>query len=192
VAEWTISPEKMAEVPKALIADVRRVYALEIFKRVVERTPVDTGNARSNWLVSVGEQSDEYNPATVTKRKITRGKNKGVTVTKATPHQTFNKTMRAGDLGITFSGDDTIYIQNNTPYIRKLEYGGYPKNPKHGGKTRLIFNKNNEGRLISITGGDPKTINGFSRQAPAGMVGVTMAKAQQLFEKAVATVKGWK
>jgi hypothetical protein len=143
---------------------------------VVERTPVDSGNARSNWLVAIGEATDEYNPASVTKRNITRGKNKGKTVTKTKLHQTLGRTMKAGGLGITFSGDDTIVIFNNTPYIRKLEYGGYGKYDENG-------------NLIQPSNG-PKTINGFSRQAPQGMVGVTMAQAGQIFQAAVNAVKG--
>jgi len=42
------------------------------------------------------------------------------------------------------------WLSNNLPYIAKLEYGGYPDGPK--------------------------TIGGFSRQAPAGMVRVNFAR----------------
>ena len=45
---------------------------------------------------------------------------------------------------------DTAYITNGLPYIPTLEYGGY--------------------------GPGPKTVGGFSRQAPAGMVGITVAE----------------
>lgn len=60
------------------------------------------------------------------------------------------------------NGDDTIYISNNLPYITKLEYGGYSKNSKTG-----------------------KTVNGFSKQAPQGMVGKTLADRQSLMDKAL-------
>jgi hypothetical protein len=42
------------------------------------------------------------------------------------------------------------WLSNNLPYIEKLEYGGYPDGPN--------------------------TIGGFSKQAPAGMVRVNMAR----------------
>jgi hypothetical protein len=176
MAEWTIDPRDFVKGPIENIEEVRRIYAFGIFKRVVQRTPVDTGNARSNWLVSLNEPSDEYAPPAVTKRKITRGKNKGKTVTKTKAHQTLKRTMQAGGLGITFSGDDTIYIFNNTPYIRKLEYGGYGKYDENG-------------NLIQPSNG-PKTVNGFSRQATHGMVGVVLAQAERLFLAAVNAVKG--
>jgi hypothetical protein len=185
VAEWTIDPRVFAKSTIDNIEKVRRIYAFEIFKRVVQRTPVDTGNARSNWLVSLGEQTDEYNPAMVTKRKITRGKNKGKTATKVKLNQTLNRTMRAGGLGITFSGDDSIVIFNNTPYIRKLEYGGYPNPPKHGGKTKEYTRK--DGTKV---GGLPKTVGGYSLQAPHGIVGLVLAQAEQIFQKAINAVNG--
>lgn len=48
--------------------------------------------------------------------------------------------------------DETIYIQNNLPYIKALEYG-------------------------------------HSKQAANGMVGVTLANAEQYWKTAVARVK---
>lgn len=64
----------------------------------------------------------------------------------------------------TPKGDEPIFIANNLPYITKLEYGGYPNPPK------------------SKSG---KTVGGFSKQAPNGMVGVTLANAEALFNAAV-------
>lgn len=49
----------------------------------------------------------------------------------------------------------TFYLTNNLPYILMLEYGGYPNPPK---------------------GGEGKTVGGFSRQAPQGMLRVTLSE----------------
>ena len=65
-------------------------------------------------------------------------------------------------------GDETIYISNNLDYIAKLEYGGFPKNPE---------------------GGSGKTVNGYSKQAPNGMVGVTLANNENIFNAALRSVK---
>jgi hypothetical protein len=155
MAKWTIPPERMAEAQKELINDVRRVYAFEIFNNVVARTPVDTGAARQDWLVTLNSEDHSFDPS---KHKGQHGLSKGEKVID------------------NAKGDDTIFIQNNAPYINMLEYGGYGKRDENG-------------NLIEPSNG-PKTVNGFSRQAPHGMVGVTMAKAQQLFDKAVNAVKG--
>ena len=67
------------------------------------------------------------------------------------------------------NGDESMFISNNLDYIEKLEYGGYPNPPK---------------------GGKGKTVNGFSKQAPNGMVGVTLANNENIFNAAVRAVKG--
>jgi len=64
------------------------------------------------------------------------------------------------------NADEPYYIANNLPYINKLEYGGYGDNSPSG-----------------------KTVNGYSKQAPHGMVGVTVADAQRLYEEALRSVK---
>jgi hypothetical protein len=51
------------------------------------------------------------------------------------------------------------WLTNNLPYIGKLEYGGY--------------------------GEGPNTVGGFSKQAPAGMVRVNMARVAGLIEEIV-------
>ena len=65
-------------------------------------------------------------------------------------------------------GDESIFISNNLPYITTLEYGGFPNPPKKDGG---------------------KTVNGFSKQAPAGMVGVTLANNERIFDAAVRAVR---
>ena len=59
-----------------------------------------------------------------------------------------------------------FYLTNNLPYIGKLEYGGYP-NP---------------------SGGD-KTINGFSTQAPKGMVRISIENFEQGLKESVYKLK---
>jgi len=50
------------------------------------------------------------------------------------------------------------WLSNNLPYIGVLEYGGYPEGPN--------------------------TIGGFSKQAPAGMVRINVARIESLMKKA--------
>jgi hypothetical protein len=59
-----------------------------------------------------------------------------------------------------------FYLTNNMPYIGKLEYGGYP-NPSNG----------------------DKTINGFSKQAPQGMVRVSIENFQQMLSESANNLK---
>ena len=143
MAKWTMDLNKYAEKKKVEIKEVRKSYAFALYSSIVKKTPVDTGRARGNWNITVG-----HDDTTASER--TRPQFKSVAdVPKV-------------------EGDETIYISNNLPYITKLEYGGYPKNPK---------------------GGSGKTVNGYSKQAPNGMVGVTLANNENIFNSAVRSVQ---
>ena len=94
-----------------------RKISLEIFSRVILKSPVDTGRFRGNWQVAIGsvpsgtlELDDKTGTATVSKADL--------------------KLVGAG-------AGDTIYLANNLPYAVRLE-------------------------------------EGYSTQAPAGMVALTV------------------
>lgn len=57
-----------------------------------------------------------------------------------------------------------MYMANSLPYARVLEYGGYPNPPKNP------------------TG---KTVGGFSKQTPQGMVRITALEFTQAVQKAI-------
>jgi hypothetical protein len=71
-------------------------------------------------------------------------------------------------------GDESIFLTNNVPHIKSLEYGWYGK--WEGDK----FIPANTGKVIQ----------GYSRGAPHGMIGRVMAQAKQIFQAAVSAVKG--
>lgn len=76
------------------------------------------------------------------------------------------------------NGDESIFISNNLPYIETLEYGGYPDPVKKG-----TWNKKKKRYEI-------RSVGGYSKQAPNGMVGVTLANNENIFNAAVKSVKG--
>lgn len=71
------------------------------------------------------------------------------------------------------NNDESYFIANNLPYIETIEYGGYPNPVKKGSwdKNKKAFVK--------------KSANGFSKQAPNGMVGVTVASAEKYLQQAI-------
>jgi hypothetical protein len=139
MAQWSVNLEKYAAAKKKGIKSVRRIFAFNCYSHIVMRTPVDSGRARGNWNVSVGTPDNS-------------------TSEKTSPQYSFPDQVPEAN------GDESMFVTNNLPYIRKLEYGGYPKQPK------------------KPTG---KTVNGYSRQAPNGMVGITVAEVDNLFSAAV-------
>lgn len=97
-----------------------KALVMEAHRRVVLRTPVDTGRARANWMLSTGSPS-----------KLVR---------EAEPGGSAATQMALDDaleFVKTLDVDDVAYIVNNLPYIERLE-------------------------------------NGWSDQAPEGMVSVTV------------------
>lgn len=103
-----------------------RKISLELFSRVILKTPVDTGRARANWQVAIGgapdgtlELEDKSGTATISAATATAS------------------GLRAGDV---------IFLVNNLPYIQRLE-------------------------------------DGYSGQAPAGMVGLSIQEFQQIADQ---------
>lgn len=60
-----------------------------------------------------------------------------------------------------------VYLVNNLPYIGVLEYGGFPNPPKSG----------------------TKTSSGYSKQAPSGMVRVSIMEINQAVAEGIAEAK---
>jgi hypothetical protein len=84
-----------------------RAIALDAFGRIATRSPVDTGRFRANWRLNVG--SVDY------------------TTTEGV-------TAKAPSLPEKVAGT-VLYISNNLPYARRLEYGWSKQAPQ--GMVRL-------------------------------------------------------
>lgn len=80
-----------------------RKIALELFSRVILRSPVDQGRFRGNWQVSIGSIPDGTLEID--------DKSGSATVSKAT----------AATMGV--KAGDVIYLANNLPYGPRLEAG---------------------------------------------------------------------
>lgn len=70
---------------------------------------------------------------------------------------------------------DLHFITNSLPYAQVIEYGLYPNPPKHGSWVK------GQGYVI-------KSVDGFSQQAPVGVVRVTMLEMQQYIDKALEAI----
>lgn len=114
-------------VPEELNKLVRRL-SLQVLRRVVLKTPVDTGRARGNWIVAV----NRIPQGIVEIEKLTRQEATDLSLSRGVPIIEKSKPFTA------------ISIANNLPYIGVLEFGG-------------------------------------SKQAPQGMVRVTLAEIQSQF-----------
>lgn len=110
-----------------------RQVCLEMSKRIIERSPVDSGRFRGNWNASI----NSANLATSSANAPAGG----------APFSRARSVVTDMPFGSTF------YFTNNLPYAYRLEYEGY------------------------------------SKQAPAGMVRVTVAEFQQVVTAQVQAVR---
>jgi len=106
------------------VTRIVKVAARAIHRSVVTETPVDTGTARSNWIVSKNAPIKSVIPAHVPYPKRS-GKNRSE---KANKQATI--ALGRGPINSYVDGKDRrILIQNNVPYIGRLDGGSSPQNP---------------------------------------------------------------
>jgi hypothetical protein len=89
------------------ITNAGRKLGINIDRRVVQETPRDTGSAKASWLVSVNQPDN----AIVDKD----GEDVGTAELQA--------IQTGASKAKLFTSGDTLYIQNNQPYIERLNEG---------------------------------------------------------------------
>lgn len=124
---WTgTSPQKWADKTINKLDLAVQKISLELFSRVILRSPVDTGRFRANWQVAVGAVP-----------------NGTIDLNDATGTATISEVEA---VALNAQAGDVIYLVNNLPYGPRLE-------------------------------------DGYSAQAPAGMVGLTVQEFQEIVKK---------
>ena len=137
---------------------VVRGTTIALFGAIIRSSPVDEGRFRGNWFASGADPS-------------TRVTN--------TPDKSGLKTANNMQAVVTnLPQFDTFTLTNNLPYSEIIEFGGYPKQVEKGTK-------------VSKKGEKParyeqRSQDGFSKQAPQGVVRVNAARFEKLLEKEAA------
>lgn len=129
---FRLDVSKFVDKTKARLDLVVRKIALELFTRVVLKSPVDTGRFRANWQLAIGDIPDDV--LELDDKAGTATVSRGVAASQG---------VRAGDV---------VYLVNNLPYGPRLEYG-------------------------------------WSQQAPAGMVRISIAEIQTWLDGVVDAAK---
>lgn len=131
---FSLDVSKWAAQTTADIATVVRKTTLDMFGRIIMRSPVDTGRFRNNWYASIGKPSGSAN--------------------EGTDPSGAGSLARVNAAAIEYKLGDTIWMSNNLKYAWRLE-------------------------------------TGWSKQAPAGMVAITVAEFQSIFDKAAKSTKSF-
>lgn len=106
--------EKAGTVPDKVL----RKVVFDITREIIQKTPVDTGHARSNWFWGVQVVSDE---------DATLSKSGAPSLARAA---SFASTVRSGGV---------VYLTNNLPYILPLEFGSSQQAP--AGMVRITVSR---------------------------------------------------
>lgn len=110
------------------IDSIRRGVTLKLLGAVVMDTPVDTGRLRGNWRVSEGtpvlDATDRVDPS-------------GAVVMNE-----INAAVQAS------TGDTAVYLTNNLPYAKRIEYDGWSHTKAPEGMVRRNVARFN--RLIKV------------------------------------------
>jgi hypothetical protein len=109
-ASFSRQVESFVKATKERANEVVRKTALGLLANVVESSPVDTGRFRGNWQVGIGAR-----PSGTTETEDKDGS--GVV------------TAAASELASVKLGD-TVYLTNNLPYARRLEFGHSAQAPR--------------------------------------------------------------
>ncbi len=130
---------RFAGETKRTMDDTFRGVILEMSVRFVMRSPVDTGRFRGNWQIGEG-RADTRTDSENDKQVL----GSPPSAESYARWQDQMEGVRAGQI---------VYITNNLPYARRLEY------------------------------------EGWSKQAPGGMVRLAMMEYQQVIRKALEAAK---
>lgn len=153
---------KFAQKTRGNLDKVLRKTLFSLSKAVVGRTPRDTGRLVGNWQFGTDSiPQGEIGSAA----SWDGGDGEGAA------------SMRLGYLKGEINAASVghvHYLINNLPYAPVVEYGLYPNPAKYGSKKR----GEDKARI--------HTTNGYSEQAPQGMVRVTVVEYQIYLKDAIA------
>lgn len=169
----------MREISKrtgANIEDVMLEATIKMCGQIVKKTPRDNGLTQNAWHVTSSRPSKKV----VKREKGADGNEKPQPNTQRAVDTiekiALKKMERAINRGTTF------FVVNNQPNASVLEYGLYPKNVKRGSPIRGS----------KPTRYEVRSINGYSKQAPAGMVRLTVKEYKRDLNKLIKKLRNKK
>ncbi|SPL69150.1 hypothetical protein [Acinetobacter stercoris] len=147
---WSNNPKDFIKQIENDLCDYQKKIVADALQGVIEASPVDSGAFKGNHRVSINSIDTGFNE----------------NIQDKTGSETLAKGLNILAQLVPFS---VVYIQNNAPYGKVLEYGGYPDPVKNGSWVK------GKGFVI-------KSVKGFSKQAPLGIYGVTFTLIKEKYK----------
>lgn len=127
---------QFSENARARMVRVVKSSALELFTRIVERTPVDTGRARVNWQIDLNGISENAGVNFQGERGDPNDKaRREMNAARATQEATSKGTAKVE--GGVDEHTQKICLFNNVSYIIPLEYGSSEQAREPDGMVRI-------------------------------------------------------
>lgn len=158
---FALDVSKFVEKAKKNPEKVMRQVSIKLFSAIIKASPVDTGRFRMNWMAAGGLPASGEMPG--------EDKSGDVAMTRMTNFVT------------TSTYWEEFTLTNNLPYAEVIEFGGYatgfhgPKRPSNLGSK---FVGPLRPKAPSRT-----TTDGYSLQAPQGVVRVNVQRFNKLLEE---------
>lgn len=176
MGSFALDVSKFVAKAKGNAETVVRTVSLKLFSAIILASPVDTGRFRMNW------QTSGATPAA--------GELEGEDKTGA------DATRRATEFTTTNAEWSTFSLANNLPYAEVIEYGGYSTGfhgPARPDASNLASFVGPNRKASSFVGPkrqrEKKTVNGYSKQAPQGVVRVNVTRFNSVLAEEAAKVK---
>ena len=116
MGQFSLDLNRLCQRARSNTQVVVKKVMLELFAKVIYKTPVDTGLARNSWFTGINSIPTEVGETAKRGGKDSR------------------ERMKSELADIKIEGQ-TIYLVNNLPYIQKLEFGASDQAPQ--GMVRL-------------------------------------------------------
>lgn len=120
---FTLDIQRFVDKANGNLDLVVRKIALDLFLRVIEKSPVDTGRFKSNWQVAIGSIPNGTIELSKDVSHNEHGKERelGKEARGSFAGTASISRVQAEVLGL--KAGDVIYLVNNLAYSRALEYG---------------------------------------------------------------------
>lgn len=133
VADMKVFKDRV--LPKTFIA-FQKYIALELYKRIMQKTPVDMGTLRGSWTISVGSQ-DRIPANKDSDAKDFEGEYAGQALTNA--ERASFKSAVAGMQELKIG--QIVWINNAMPYVLRIEFDGHSSVKAPKGMVQISINE---------------------------------------------------
>lgn len=120
---FSVALDEALEAAQENAEEVFRSAAFDLFSKIIQRTPVDTGRARANWQLALRSPN---------LKKVGRARKRKATNRKLLSDRRKLEIIALDRLYKDWKPGYSVWITNNLPYINRLETGTWSDQAPQG------------------------------------------------------------